>query len=125
MGICVNMGNIELKPVDINLEIKNKNKFRNSKNENENLNDNNNSNIIYNSNSNNIYNEIKKNDSFIKFFEEYYGYFKQFITKEDLNKIGKINKKTMSLILIDKGNYLHLLKESKKKKIKKIISVSK
>ena len=66
--------------------------------------------------------ENKKNDSFIKFFEEYYGYFKQFITKEDLYKIGKINKKTMSLILIYKGNYLHRLKESKKKKIKLIIS---
>ena len=93
-------------------------------NEYENLNDNNNIINSNNSNCNSICNENKKNDSFIKFFEEYYGYFKQFITKEDLYKIGKINKKTMSLILIDKGNYLHRLKESKKKKIKIIISVS-
>jgi hypothetical protein len=77
-----------------------------------------------NNNSKDIKNQLNKSDSLIKFFEDYYGYFKQFISKDDLFKIGKINRKIMSLIIIDKGNYLYCEKETKKDKLKKIINVS-
>ena len=64
------------------------------------------------------------NNLFINFIEDYYGFFKQFISFEDLYNIGKVNKKLMSLFLIDKGNNLYNKIESKKIQINQIISVS-
>ncbi len=78
----------------------------------------------FNYDSKDMKNEIKKSDSFINFFENYYGYFKTFISKDDLFNIGKINRKLMSLIIIDNGNYLFHEKENNKNRMKKIIEVS-
>ena len=64
------------------------------------------------------------NNLIINFIEDYYGFFKQFISFEDLQNIGKVNKKLMSLFLIDKGNNLYNKIESKKIQINQIISVS-
>lgn len=71
-------------------------------------------------------NELKniKNNRFTTFMEDYYGFFKNFIEAKDLYEIGKINRKLMSLFLIDKGNKLYLKKESKKNILKQILSVS-
>lgn len=68
--------------------------------------------------------ENQNNKPFIKFIEDYYGYFKFFISPEKMHEIGKVNKKLMSLNLIDKGNDLLHKKENKIKKMKKIILVS-
>ena len=71
-------------------------------------------------------NEQKKinNNLFIKFIEDYYGFFKQFISFEDLYNIGKLNRKLISLFLIDKGKNLYEKKELKKVQLSQIISVS-
>ena len=74
----------------------------------------------------NINNEDKilnENNPFIKFIEDYYGYFKLFISPKNMHQIGKVNKKLMTLRLIDIGNKLYHKKEYKKNKLKKIISV--
>ena len=73
---------------------------------------------------NNNKNIIKIVDnSFIKFLEEYYGHFKQFISFDKLYQIGKVSHKLLSLFIIDKGNKLYQEKESKIKKLKRIISL--
>ena len=73
-------------------------------------------------NGNNI--ENQNNKPFVNFIEDYYGYFKLFISPENMHEIGKVNKKLMSLNLIDTGNILLHKKENKIKKMKKIILVS-
>ena len=73
-------------------------------------------------NGNNL--ENKNNKAFVNFIEDYYGYFKLFISSENMHEIGKVNKKLMSLNLIDTGNILLHKKENKIKKMKKIILVS-
>jgi hypothetical protein len=65
----------------------------------------------------------QNNNPFVNFIEDYYGYFKLFISSENMYEIGKINKKLMSLNLIDTGNILLHKKENKIKKMKKIIIV--
>lgn len=65
------------------------------------------------------------NNVFITFIEEYYGHFKQFVPFEVLYKIGKINRRLISLFLIDKGNKLYNKKKSKEEKLNMIILVSK
>ena len=72
---------------------------------------------------NNIENQ-NNNKPFVKFIEEYYGYFKLFASPEIMHEIGKVSKKLMSLNLIDIGNALHHKKENKIKRMKKIILVS-
>lgn len=74
-------------------------------------------------NSKNKFKNMEDN-KFIIFMEDYYGYFKNFIGFKDLYEIGKVNLKLMSLFLIDKGNNLYHKKESKKNKLKQIISIS-
>lgn len=69
-------------------------------------------------------NKNKNNNLFINFIEEYYGYFKQFISFKDLYNFGKVNHKLMSLFLIDKGNILLHKKELKIIKLKNILLVS-
>ena len=69
-------------------------------------------------------NKNKDNNLFISFIEEYYGYFKQFISFKDLYNLGKVNHKIMSLFLIDKGNILLHKKELTKNKLKNIVLVS-
>ena len=83
-----------------------------------------------NLNDNNLINKVnknknKENNSFITFIEEYYGYFKQFILFKDLYNIGKVNRKIMSLFLIDKGNNLIHKKELKINKLKRIVLMNK
>ena len=73
------------------------------------------------SDKNNI--ENKNDKPFVKFVEDYYGYFKLFISPENMHEIGKVNKKLMSLNLINTGNILLHKKENKIKKMKKIILV--
>lgn len=65
------------------------------------------------------------NNVFITFIEEYYGHFKQFVPFEVLYKIGKVNRRLISLFLIDKGNKLYNKKKSKEEKLNMIILVSK
>ena len=65
----------------------------------------------------------QNNNPFVNFIEDYYGYFKLFISSENMHEIGKVNKKLMSLNLIDTGNILLHKKENKIKKMKKIIIV--
>ena len=66
---------------------------------------------------------IKNNrkNNFLFFIENYFGYFKQYTTEKELLEICKINKKTMSLSIIDLGNNLYKKKEEKKNKLKQII----
>ena len=69
------------------------------------------------------YDTIKNNrkNNFLFFIENYFGYFKQYMTEKELLEICKINKKTMSLSIIDLGNNLYKKKEEKKNKLKQII----
>ena len=67
--------------------------------------------------------ENQNNKPFVNFIEDYYGYFKLFISSENMHEIGKVNKKLMSLNLIETGNILLHKKENKIKKMKKIILV--
>ena len=53
---------------------------------------------------------IKKENPFIYFIENYYGKFKEFIGEKEISNIGKINKKLMSLVIIDIGHNLYLKK---------------
>ena len=53
---------------------------------------------------------IKKENPFIYFIENYYGNFKEFIGEKEISNIGKINKKLMSLVIIDIGHNLYLKK---------------
>ena len=66
---------------------------------------------------------IKNNrkNNFLFFIENYFGYFKQYMTEKELLEICKTNKKTMSLSIIDLGNNLYKKKEEKKNKLKQII----
>ena len=75
-----------------------------------------------NTNNNNINNN--KENKFLSFMENYYGSIKQYMTKNELFDIGKINRKLMSLSIIDKGNYLYKQKAKKREKIKQIINNS-
>ena len=65
-----------------------------------------------------------KNNIFINFIEDNYCYFKQFLPFEDLCKILKLNRRLMSLLLIDKGNKLYNKKKLLEDKLNKIILVS-
>ena len=65
---------------------------------------------------------IKKENPFIYFIENYYGKFKEFIGEKEISNIGKINKKLMSLVIIDIGHNLYLKKNEKMKKIRQIIN---
>lgn len=58
---------------------------------------------------------------FISFMENYYGTFKKYLNKKELSNIGKINKKLMSLVIIDIGHNLYKQKNEKKEKMKNII----
>ena len=71
-------------------------------------------------------NIIKKNNNnpFITFIKENFGYFKQFLSKEETFNIGKINRKLMSLLIIDIGNNLYNQRKNKVEKLEQIISVS-
>lgn len=66
--------------------------------------------------------EKQNNKPFVNFIEDYYGYFKLFISSENMHEIGKVNKKLMSLNLIDTGNILLHKKENKIKNEKNYIS---
>ena len=68
-------------------------------------------------------NQNNGNNKFIKFLEEYYGFFKQFISFEELYKICKVNHNLLSLFLVDKGNKLYHEKDLKLKKLKHIIAL--
>ena len=87
-----------------------------------------NSNINNIENINNISNkDIKENikeNSFLIFMENYYGKIKQYMTSKELYDIGKINKKTMCLTLIEKGHDLYKEKNTKKQKIKSLINTN-
>ena len=65
---------------------------------------------------------IKKENSFIYFIENYYGKFMEFIGEKEISNIGKINKKLMSLVIIDIGHNLYLEKNEKKQKMRQIIN---
>lgn len=78
---------------------------------------------IINDNSKNEQKKLNGN-LFVNFIEDYYGFFKQFISFEDLYNIGKLNRKLISLFLIDKGKNLYKKKEIKKAQLNQIISVS-
>ena len=65
---------------------------------------------------------IKKENPFIYFIENYYGKFKEFIGEKEISNIGKINKKLMSLVIIDIGHNLYLEKNEKKQKMRQIIN---
>ena len=56
--------------------------------------------------------------------ENYYGKIKQYMTSKELYDIGKINKKTMCLTLIEKGHDLYIEKNTKKQKIKSLINTN-
>ena len=75
-----------------------------------------------NSISNNDINYINKENKFLSFIENYYGSIKQYMTKKEMFDIGKINRKMISLSIIDKGNYLYKLKTAKKEKMRQIIN---
>ena len=74
--------------------------------------------------SNNTINNINKENKFLSFMEFYYGSIKQYMTKKELFDIGKLNRKMMSLTIIDKGNYLYKQKTEKKEKMRHIINNS-
>ena len=74
--------------------------------------------------SNNAINNINKENKFLSFMEFYYGSIKQYMTKKELFDIGKLNRKMMSLTIIDKGNYLYKQKTEKKEKMRHIINNS-
>ena len=74
--------------------------------------------------SNNTINNINKENKFLSFMEFYYGSIKQYMTKKELFDIGKLNRKMMSLSIIDKGNYLYKQKTEKKEKMRHIINNS-
>ena len=78
---------------------------------------------IINDNSKNEQKKLNGN-LFVNFIEDYYGFFKQFISFEDLYNIGKLNRILISLFLIDKGKNLYKKKEIKKAQLNQIISVS-
>ena len=67
---------------------------------------------------------IKKENPFIYFMENYYGLFKQFVEKKEISNIGKINEKLMSLVIIDIGHNLYLVKNEKEEKMREIINNS-
>ena len=75
-----------------------------------------------NSNENLKINNNLKGNSFVFFMENYFGTIKQYETKKELFDIGKINKKLMSLVIIDIGHNLYQQKDEKKKKMKQIIN---
>ena len=88
------------------------NKFEND--EDIKLNINNNKNIDSNIN--------KKENLLLSFVENYYGTFKQYMTKKELFDMGKINKKLMSITLVDLGHSLYEQKKEKKDKMRQIIN---
>ena len=65
---------------------------------------------------------IKKENPFICFIENYYGKFKELVGEKEISNIGKINKKLMSLVIIDIGHNLYLKKNEKKQKMRQIIN---
>jgi len=68
------------------------------------------------------YNNNKRYNLFISFIENYYGTFKQYMSQKELFDMGKINKKIMSLVLIDTGHNLYEQKNEKKEKMRQIIN---
>ena len=80
-------------------------------------------------NMNNISNnDIKPNNKenpFLSFMENYYGTIKQYMTEKELFDMGTINKKMMSLTIIEKGHDLYQQKNDKKQKIINIINSNK
>jgi hypothetical protein len=73
---------------------------------------------------NNIIRNNKEN-SFVSFMENYYGSIKQYMEKKELINIGKVNKKLMSLTLIEMGHDLYDQKNDKKQKMRQIINNNK
>ena len=64
----------------------------------------------------------QKENPFLSFIENYYGTFKQYVTKKELTDFGKINKKVMSLVIVDIGHNLYEQKKEKKEKMREIIN---
>ena len=89
--------------------------------------ENNSKNIKPNTNKPKITNEVTKKQitnitkrKLVLFLSENYGYFKQFTSIKDLYEIGKVNKKFMSLFIVEEGHELYNKQQLIRNKLKEI-----